>query len=107
MGGLGISRRYYRQGDAAQDYWFFRPKLTVCYPLANNLKVKYNFEASQHTSQIALVSNVSIKQDSMETILGNPDIHPNRVIFHQLATLILYSSTHLRTTRLLLPEPPL
>ena len=84
MGGLGVSRRYYRQGDAAQDYWFFRPKFTVSYPLTNRLKVKYDFEISQHTSQIALVSNVSIKQNAMEMILGNPDIHPNRVISHQL-----------------------
>ena len=84
MGGLGASRRYYRQGDAMQDYWFFRPKFTVSYPLTNRLKVKYDFEISQHSSQIALVSNVSIKQNAMETILGNPDIHPNRVISHQL-----------------------
>ena len=84
MGGLGASRRYYRQGDAAQDYWFFRPKFTISYPLTNGLKVKYDFEISQHTSQIALVSNVSIKQNAMETILGNPDIHPNRVVSHQL-----------------------
>ena len=84
MGGLGASRRYYRQGNATQDYWFFRPKFAVSYPLTNRLKVKYDFEISQHTSQIALVSNVSIKQNAMETILGNPDIHPNRVVSHQL-----------------------
>ena len=84
MGGLGASRRYYRQGDATQDLWFFRPKFTVSYPLTNRLKVKYDVEISQHTSQIALVSNVSIKQNSMETIIGNPDIHPNRVVSHQL-----------------------
>ena len=84
MGGLGTSRRYYRQGDTMQDYWFFRPKFTVSYPLTNRLKVKYDFEISQHSSQIALVSNVSIKQNAMETILGNPDIHPNRVVSHQL-----------------------
>ena len=84
MGGLGASRRYYRQGSATQDLWFLRPKFTVSYPLTNRLKVKYDFEISQHTSQIALVSNVSIKQNAMETILGNPDIHPNRVVSHQL-----------------------
>ncbi len=84
MGGLGVSRRYYRQGDATQDLWFFRPKFTVSYPLTNRLKIKYDFEISQHTSQIALVSNVSIKQNAMETILGNPDIHPNRVVSHNL-----------------------
>ncbi|MBR1400226.1 MAG: TonB-dependent receptor [Prevotella sp.] len=84
IGGLGASRRYYRQGDATQDYWFFRPKFTVSYPLTNRLKVKYDFEITQHTSQIALVSNVSIKQNAVETILGNPNIHPNRVVSHQL-----------------------
>ena len=84
MGGLGASRRYYRQGEATQDLWFFRPKFTVGYPLTNRLKVKYDFEISQHTSQIALVSNVSIKQNAMETILGNPNIHPNRVVSHRL-----------------------
>ena len=84
MGGLGASRRYYRQGDATQDLWFFRPKFTVSYPLTNRIKVKYDFAISQHTSQIALVSNVSIKQNAMETIFGNPNIHPNRVVSHQL-----------------------
>ena len=84
MVGLGASRRYYRQAETTQDLWFFRPKFTISYPLTNRLKVKYDFEISQHTSQIALVSNVSIKQNAMETILGNPDIHPNRVVSHQL-----------------------
>ena len=90
MGGLGVSRRYYRQGDAKDNFWLFRPKFTVSYPLANRLKLKYDFEISQHVSQIALVSDVSIKQNSMETILGNPDIHPNRVTSHHLT--LSYSS---------------
>ena len=84
MGGLGVSRRYYRQGDTKNNFWLFRPKFTVSYPLLERLKLKYDFEISQHVSQIALVSDVSIKQNSMETILGNPDIHPNRVTSHHL-----------------------
>ena len=84
MGGLGASRRYYRQSGTRQDFWLFRPKLSLSYPLTNQLKLKYDFEISQHVSQIALVSNVSIKQNSMETILGNPEIHPNRVMTHNL-----------------------
>ena len=84
MGGLGVSRWFYRQGDATQDFWFFRPKFTMSYPVTSSLKVKYDFEISQHTSQIALVSNVSVKRNAMETILGNPEIHPNRVVSHQL-----------------------
>ena len=92
MGGLGVSRRYYRQAERKQNFWLFRPKLTVSYPLANHLKLKYDFEISQHTSQIALVSDVSIKQNAMETILGNPDIHPNRVVSHQLK--LSYATPH-------------
>ena len=84
MGGLGASRRYYRQSGTRQDFWLFRPKLSLSYPLTDQLKLKYDFEISQHVSQIALVSNVSIKQNSMETILGNPEIHPNRVMTHDL-----------------------
>ena len=90
MGGLGVSRRYYRQGDTKNNFWLFRPKFTVSYPLAGRLKLKYDFEISQHVSQIALVSDVSIKQNSMETILGNPEIRPNRVTSHHLT--LSYSS---------------
>ncbi len=90
MGGLGVSRRYYRQGDTQNNFWLFRPKVTVSYPLASRLKVKYDFEISQHVSQIALVSDVSIKQNSMETILGNPEIQPNSVTSHFLT--LSYSS---------------
>ena len=84
MGGLGASRRYYRQTETQHDFWLFRPKLSVSYPLASHLKLGYSFEIYQHVSQIALVSNVSIKQNAMETILGNPEIRPNRVTSHQL-----------------------
>ena len=90
MGGLGVSRRYYRQGDTKNNFWIFRPKFTVSYPLLERLKLKYDFEISQHVSQIALVSDVSIKQNSMETILGNPEIRPYRVTSHHLT--LSYSS---------------
>ena len=79
MGGLGVSTRYYRQ-----DFLLLRPKMTLAYPLAKNLKIKYDFEVSQHVSQIALVSDVAIKQNAMETLVGNPEITPNRVTSHDL-----------------------
>ena len=82
MGGLGVSTRYYRQADNSDRFLLFRPKLTVSYPLARNLKAKYDFEISQHVSQIALVSDVSVKQNAMETLVGNPEISPNRVTSH-------------------------
>jgi len=84
MAGLGASTRHYRQAEWRDRFWLFRPKMTLSYPLARNLKVKYDFETSQHTSQIALVSDVSIKQNALETLVGNPEIRPNRVTSHDL-----------------------
>ena len=97
MGGLGISHYYFRQDDNHHRLWLFRPKLTVSYPLAKGLKVKYDFEVSQHVSQVALVSNVSIKQNAYETLVGNPDVHPNSVISHDLRLTYV---THRLTTEL-------
>ncbi|MBR7087142.1 MAG: TonB-dependent receptor, partial [Prevotella sp.] len=84
MAGVGASRRYYRQADAKHNFWLFRPKFSLSYPVAKHLKLKYDFETAQHVSQIALVSNASIKVNSMETLLGNPNLRPNRRTDHNL-----------------------
>lgn len=34
MGGLGVSSRYYRQGEWNDRFLLFRPKMTLAYPLA-------------------------------------------------------------------------
>ena len=95
MGGLGVSHYYFRQDDSHHRFWLFRPKLTVSYPLAKGLKLKYDFEVSQHVSQIAFVSDVSIKQNAFETLVGNPDVHPNSVISHDLR--LTYATNRLTT----------
>ena len=84
VGGLGVSRRYYRQGEANHNFWLFRPKFSVAYSLSDDLKLNYGYEIYQHVSQVVTTSDVSIKKNAMETILGNPDIRPNRVTSHQL-----------------------
>ena len=84
VGGIGGSHRSYNQGTTHQHFWLFRPKLTVSYPLAERLQARYSFELSQHVSQIALISEVSIKQNRLETLVGNPDLRPNRVTSHDL-----------------------
>lgn len=95
MGGLGMSTRYYRQAEWNHRFLLFRPKMTVSYPLTRNLKMKYDFEVSQHVSQIALVSNVSIKENAMETLVGNPEFMPNRVTSHDFR--LTYSTPRLTT----------
>ncbi len=84
MGGLGTSLRRYRQGERRQHFWLFRPKFMLSYAITDHLRARYAFEISQHVSQIALVSDVSIRLNQMETLVGNPDIHPNRVTSHDL-----------------------
>ena len=84
MAGLGVSQRHYSQGSTRHDFWLFRPKFNVGYALTDRLRLRYSFEVAQHVSQIALVSNVSIKTNRMETLVGNPDLHPNRVTSHDL-----------------------
>ena len=93
MAGLGASNYYYRQADHRYRFWLFRPKFTLTYPLAAGLRLKYDFEVSQHVSQIALVNDVSIKQNALETLVGNPDIRPNRVTSHDLR--LTYSTPRL------------
>ena len=90
MGGLGANRQYFRQADTHYNFWLFRPKFTITYPLTERLKLKYDFEISQHVSQIALVSDVNIKRNALETIMGNPNIKPNRTTHHDLR--ITYST---------------
>lgn len=84
VAGFGLSRRYFSQDRHKHDFLLMRPKLSLSYPLTRRLRLKYDFEISQHVSQIALISSVSIKQNSRETLLGNPDIEPNRVTSHDL-----------------------
>ena len=93
MVGMGASNYYYRQDSRDDRFWLFRPKLTIAWPLVDGLKLKYDFEVSQHVSQIALVSDVRIKQNAFETLVGNPDIHPNRVTSHDLR--LTYSNPQL------------
>ena len=84
MGGMGTSLRLYREGERRQHFWLFRPKFMLSYAITDHLRARYAFEISQHVSQIALVSDVSIRLNQLETLVGNPDIHPNRVTSHDL-----------------------
>ena len=84
VAGFGLSRRYYRQAAASHDFLLMRPKLSLSYSLARHWRVKYDVELSQHVSQIALISDVSIKQNALETLVGNSDLRPNRVVVHDL-----------------------
>lgn len=76
--GLGGSYLDYRQQAHDYHYWLFRPKASIAYNPAQTVQLKYDFQISEHVSQVAMISNTSIRNNSMEWTLGNPDIRPNR-----------------------------
>ena len=76
--GLGGSYLDYRQQEHDYRYWLFRPKASVAYNPVQAVQLKYDFQISEHVSQVAMISNTTIRNNSMEWTLGNPDIRPNR-----------------------------
>lgn len=81
--GLGASRLHYRQGKERYNYWTFRPKLSLMYNLTEDLQLQYTFERKERVSRIAMISDVSIQSNSMESIVGSADLKPSRDLFHE------------------------
>lgn len=82
VAGIGLTYIYFRQDGDRYDFTLLRPKLTLQYPLVGGLKVRYSVEKSQHVSQIANTSNVTVRTNSMEMEMGNPDLRPNGKMEH-------------------------
>lgn len=82
--GIGLSNVLYRQAESHYSYWLFRPKATLTYRFSPQLSLMYSFEVAQHISQIAMISNTQVRNNSMEWTVGNPNIEPNSVITHGL-----------------------
>lgn len=80
VAGIGLSYLYFHQEEHRFDYTLLRPKLTLLYPLGNNLKLRYALDLGQHVSQIANTSDVLVRINSMEMEMGNPDLRPNSQI---------------------------
>ena len=84
VAGLGMSSERYRQSSYRYDYRLFRPKGTLAYSISAPLTVRYSIEFYQHLSEIALISDTEIRQNSMEWTVGNPSLRPNGVTKQQL-----------------------
>ncbi len=83
--GLGVNNARYSQGGHSYNYWLLRPRASLSYRLAKWLRASYDFQLSQHNSQIAMISDTRIRTNSMEWNVGNPDVEPNSVITHGLS----------------------
>ena len=65
MAGVGGSYLDYRQQAHDYQYWLFRPKASVAYNPVQAVQLKYDFQISEHVSRVAMISNTSIRNNSM------------------------------------------
>lgn len=93
--GLGASYQHYIQGRHSYNFWTFRPKVTVAYNIVQGLQASYTFEMKDRSSRIAMVSDVVIQRNSMEDVVGNPDLKPSRDRNHTLK--LSYNNARLQT----------
>lgn len=88
MAGVGVSNERYSQGGGNNNksdnnnsynfsYWLWRPKAQLSYPLPGGMSIMYSIELAQHISDIAMISDTRIRQNSMEWKVGNPELKPN------------------------------
>ena len=84
VAGVGVTSLRYSQQTHTYSFQWFRPKVALAYDLTNAWHLNYAFEYSNHVSQIAMISDVMIRNNSMEWTRGNPDLHPNRMTEHTL-----------------------
>lgn len=95
-GGLGYSFLQFSQGDYKYHFDLFRPKASLTYTNSKGFTLSYSFEISQRVSQIAMTNNVSIRQNSMEWLKGNPEIRPTSRTEQILQ--LSYNKPHFSTT---------
>lgn len=85
MTGIGASYDHYRQGENEYSYWLWRPKMQLSYPILTGVNLSYSIELSQHISNIAMISDTRIRQNSMEWKVGNPVLKPNSQLENTLS----------------------
>ena len=82
--GAGGSQIHYRQSGHNYDYWTFCPKTTLAYRFKKKYQIKYTFSMRDRMSQIAMVSDATIRTNCREWTKGNPDLKPCRELEHTL-----------------------
>ena len=82
--GLGASYVNYEQNGHKYDYWTFRPKATVMYDFIQGMQLRYTYSQRNRDSRIAMTSDATIRTNSMEYTVGNPDLKPTRDTEHAM-----------------------
>ena len=82
--GMGFSYLNYHQQEHEYNYSLFRAKVSLAYNITNELQLSYSSQIYDSASRIAMISDVTIRTNSMESTVGSPDLKPNRDIDHTL-----------------------
>lgn len=93
--GAGISYMHYKQDEFNYDFWTFRPKLNLYYRLTKGLQLSYSYKMYDKLSSFAMMSDATIKTNSMEYKVGNPNLKPSRFSDHRLQ--LLYNKSRLQS----------
>lgn len=93
--GAGGSYIHYNQDVHNYDFWTFRPKVTIAYNIISGLQLRYSFQMQDRVSRIAMISDASIRTNSMEWTVGNPDLKPSRDTEHTFR--FSYNNSRLQT----------
>lgn len=84
VAGFGLSNQTYRQGEEHYSFWLTRPKVSLAYQINAAFQLRYDFELSQHISQVAMLAGTRIRKNSMEWTVGYPSLKPNGRYEHVL-----------------------
>ena len=84
IAGIGVSTYYFRRNAISHRFTLLRPKLTVQYPLARGLKLRYGIVLSEYMSGMAATGSTAVRLNSMEVEAGNPGLEPYRRVEQSL-----------------------
>ena len=71
--GMGALRTFYKQGNASQEKYFFRPTLNLSYTLGK-VFLRYNASMSGYAPSLSALSNVEQDMDAYQVRRGNPNL---------------------------------
>jgi hypothetical protein len=84
--GWGVSYLRYRQGGQGYHYWLCRPELQLSWSPLRQLRLDYDLSVRQEAPRLAYLGDAVVRNNRLEFTVGNPGIHPNRVIEQTLTT---------------------
>ena len=93
--GTGASYIHYTQNGHRYNYWTFHPKVSLTYQFNNNLQLSYTYQMRDVVSRIAMTSDATVRTNSMEWTVGNPDLKPSHDMDHRLQ--LSYNTQRLQT----------